>query len=165
MEYLSLGKIVKPHGLKGEVKVFSNTDFATLRYKKGNVVFYLSNKEYKPLIVESFKRGNSFDIVSFKDYQDISFINELINKELFIKKSDAVLPDNYFHYVDLVNCNVIADNKVIGVVKEVIKYPANYIIRCTNNKKTFDIPFVEAFIKKVNIKDKKIEVELIEGIL
>ena len=45
MEYLLLGKISKPHGLKGEVKIFSNTDFAKLRYQKGNVVFLLSNNQ------------------------------------------------------------------------------------------------------------------------
>lgn len=165
MEYLSLGKIIKPHGLKGEVKVFSTTDFASLRYKKGNVVFYFTNDSYIPLEVTSFKKGNDYDIVSFKDYDNIDKTKELIGKELFIKKIDASLPNNYYHYIDLVNCEIISNNKSIGIVKEVIKYPANYIIRCKNKDKSFDIPFVDAFIKNVDIKNKRITVELIEGIL
>ena len=35
-----LGVIVKPFGLKGEVKVHSNTSFAKKRYKKGNEVVF-----------------------------------------------------------------------------------------------------------------------------
>ncbi len=166
MEYLLLGKISKPHGLKGEVKIFSNTDFASLRYKKGNVVFILSNNEYKPLIVNSFYKYKEYDVVSFKDYLDINLINDLLGKNIYVKKSDATLPNNHYHYVDLINLKVIEDNKEIGIVKNVIHSPANDIIRCvTPSNKSFDIPFVDEFIKEVNLDKKEIKVKLIEGIL
>lgn len=166
MAYLLLGKISKPHGLKGEVKVFSHTDFAFLRYQKGKLVYYLDNNEYKPLEINSFFKQGKFDVVSFKGYLDIKLIDPLLNKELYIKKEDAKLPDGYYHYTDLVNCNIMSDNKVIGIVKEVMDFPANYCLRCeTPNHQSFDIPFVDEFIQEVNIKDKCIKVKLIEGIL
>jgi len=165
MEYLLLGKIIKPHGLKGEVKIFSHTDFASSRYKKDHVVFYLDNKEYKPLTVNSFFKYNLFDVVSFKEYPSIESVKELLGKEIFIKKEDASLPKNYYHYSSLIGCNVIENNKVIGKVIEVIDFPANFVIRCKNDKKKFDIPFVDEFILNVDINKKEIKVKLIEGIL
>jgi len=165
MEYLLLGKIVKPHGLKGEVKIFSHTDFASLRYTKDHVVFCFIDNKYKPLTVNSFFKQGMFDVVSFKEYPNIESIKELLGKEVFINKEDALLPKNYYHYSSLVGCNVIDNNKVIGKVIEVIDYPANFVIRCINDKKTFDIPFVDEFILNVDINKKEIKVKLIEGIL
>ncbi|MCQ2795173.1 MAG: ribosome maturation factor RimM [Bacilli bacterium] len=166
MEYLLLGKISKPHGLKGEVKIFSNTDFARLRYQKGNVVFLLSDNKYLPLKVYSFYKYKEYDVVSFENHLDINLINDLLGKNLYIKKEDATLPNNHYHYSDLVNLNVISDNKTIGIVKSVIHAPANDILRCeTSDHKKFDIPFVSEFIISVNLDKKEIKVKLIEGIL
>ncbi|MCQ2795862.1 MAG: ribosome maturation factor RimM [Bacilli bacterium] len=166
MEYLLLGKISKPHGLKGEVKIFSNTDFAHIRYQKGNVVFLLSNNEYIPLKVHSFYKYKEFDVVSFEDRLNINLVNDLLGKNLYIKKEDATLPTNHYHYSDLVNLRVISENKEIGIVKNVIHAPANDILRCeTSDHKKFDIPFVNEFIISVNLDKKEIKVKLIEGIL
>ena len=46
MEYITLGKIVSTFGIKGEVKVYSSSQFSSARYKKGNKVSLLS-----PLII------------------------------------------------------------------------------------------------------------------
>ncbi|MCQ2787269.1 MAG: ribosome maturation factor RimM [Bacilli bacterium] len=166
MEYLLLGKISKPHGLKGEVKIFSNTDFAHLRYQKGNVVFLLSDNKYIPLKVHSFYKYKEFDVVSFEDHLNINLVNDLLGKNLYIKKEDATLPKNHYHYSDLVNLKVINENKEIGIVKNVIHAPANDILRCeTSNHQKFDIPFVNEFIISVNLDKKEIKVKLIEGIL
>ena len=156
MEYLLLGKINKPHGLKGEVKIFSNTDFAKLRYQKGHVVFVLLNGEYVPLEVHSFYKYKDYDVVSFKDRLDINLVNDLLGKNVYVKKTEATLPTNHYHYTDLVNLKVISENQEIGVIKSIIHAPANDIIRCeTSDHKTFDIPFVNEFILKVDLVKKE----------
>ena len=38
-KWFNVGKIVNTHGIKGEVRVISKTDFAEKRYKKGNSLF------------------------------------------------------------------------------------------------------------------------------
>ena len=38
-KWFNVGKIVNTHGIKGEVRVISRTDFAEERYKKGNALF------------------------------------------------------------------------------------------------------------------------------
>ncbi|MCQ2753149.1 MAG: ribosome maturation factor RimM [Bacilli bacterium] len=166
MGYLLLGKISKPKGLKGEVKVFSHTDFAFLRYQTGNTVYYRENNEYRPLVVASFYHYAEFDVVSFKDYQDVKLVSSLIGKELYVKKEDAKLPDGYYHLSDLVGLKVKDNNQIVGEVRAVIALPAHYLLRCESaDHRQFDIPFVEAFILGVNLTDKVIKVKLIEGML
>ena len=67
MEYITLGKIVKTIGLKGEVKIYSSSDFSYNRYEKGNNVtlFNEKTKERINCIVKSFRKDKEFDIVSF----------------------------------------------------------------------------------------------------
>ena len=165
MDYLLLGKITKPHGLKGEVKIFSKTDFASTRYLTGNVVFYFTDNSYKPLTVHNYFKQGIYDVVSFENYLDINLVKNLINKDIYIKKEDAKLPKSYYHFVDLINCDIISENNIVGKVIQVIEYPANIILRCKSKDKSFDIPFVDEFILNVDIKNKKIAVKLIEGML
>ncbi|MCQ2792746.1 MAG: ribosome maturation factor RimM [Bacilli bacterium] len=166
MEYLLLGKINKPHGLKGEVKIFSQTDFAKLRYQPGHVVFLFTDNQYVPLAVHSYYHYKDYDVVSFEDHLDISLTNDLLGKNVYIKKIDASLPKNHYHYCDLVNLKIINNHQVIGKVVSVIHAPANDILRClSNEKKTFDIPFVDEFIQEVNLSKQEIKVKLIDGIL
>ena len=62
MEYITLGKIVKTIGLKGEVKVYSSSDFSYDRYEKGNNVtlFNEKTKERVTCIVKSFRKDKEF---------------------------------------------------------------------------------------------------------
>ena len=130
------------------------------------MVFLFTNNEYLPLKVHSFYKYKDYDVVSFEDHLDINLVNDLLGKNLYVKKSDATLPNNHYHYSDLVNLKVISDGKEIGIVKNVIHAPANDILRCeTNEHKVFDIPFVNEFILSVNLDKKEIKVKLIEGIL
>ena len=39
MNYIKVGTISKPLGLKGELKVATDSDFVTERFAKGNVLF------------------------------------------------------------------------------------------------------------------------------
>ena len=53
MEFIEIGKIVNTFGIRGELKIASNSDFIAERYKKGSTV-YVSD-EYIPLTVNSYK--------------------------------------------------------------------------------------------------------------
>ena len=143
MEYLSLGKIIGSFGLDGTLKVFSTSNNEEMRYKKGNQVFLFNEKE-DARNEESFK-GNEIQVI--KDRND--------------------LKEGYFYFSDLKDCVIIdKDNKEYGKVKEVEEVPAQITLRVSRrNGKDFFIPFVKDFIRQVDIQNKKIIVNIIEGML
>ena len=48
-KWFNVGKIVNTHGIKGEVRVISKTDFPEKRYKKGNTLFlFMPKKQESP---------------------------------------------------------------------------------------------------------------------
>lgn len=169
MEYITLGKIVKTIGLKGEVKIYSSSDFSYDRYEKGNNVtlFNEKTKERVTCIVKSFRKDKEFDIVSFEEFPSIEAITPYINNLVQIEKSDAILPKGFYHYSDLKNCDVYDENNnKLGKVKDVEEYASYQTLRIKREgAKDFFVPFVKTFIKKVDIDNKKIIIHVIEGLL
>ena len=75
--------------------------------------------------------------------------------------------DSYFIY-EIVGCTVYDMNgNQIGIVKEVIQSYSNdvYVIKDDTNKKEYLIPAVKEFVKKVNIEDRTIIIDPIEGMI
>ena len=64
--------------------------------------------------------------------------------------------------VDLIGFDVIINDKTIGVIKDVLDTPANEVLVLDNN---IMIPYVDAFIKEIDIKNKKVSVYEVKGLL
>ena len=170
MKYLSLGVILKTRGLKGEVKVKSSTDFALLRYKKNNKVYLYNEKtqDLKEVHILSYSPINGFDYLIFKELNDINLVTPFIGYQIVVNKEEhPPLKKDSYYYDDLIDCKVIdQDNIEIGIVTKIEEYSANETLRIKlNNGKDLLLPFVKAFIKKVDIDSKTINVELIEGMI
>ena len=72
-----------------------------------------------------------------------------------------------YFYSELRGCEVYdQNNKLLGKVKEVEEFPAQLTLRVARDKKPdFFVPFIKQFIKAVDIKNKAILIEKIEGLL
>ncbi len=160
MSYLYVGKLVNTHGIKGEVRIISN-----FRHKDKVFVpcfkLYVGN-EKKEYIIETYRRHKNFDMVVFKGYHDINLIEHLKGSFVFIDKDDLKLDKNTYLSVDLIGFNVIINDKLIGVIKEVLDTPANEVLVLDNKVM---IPYVKAFIKSVNVDKKQVIVNDVKGLL
>ncbi len=167
-EYLLVCKVLKPVGLKGQLKVYSYTSFKNSRYKKGNKLFYKENDSYKELVVFSHatKEGN-LDLLTFLNYEDINLISPLLGKELYALKDEKILKKDEFYFSDLMDCKVIdEDNNELGIVEKVEEFPAQITLKISKKpaKTHFFVPFNDFFIKNIDIKNKVITIHLIEGL-
>lgn len=167
MEYLSLGVIIGSFSLDGSLKILSSTDFAENRYQEGNTLYLRKDNELVPVTVNKYRRSGELDIVSFLE---INTVEEALAKkgyEVLIDKKEAILPKNYYHFYELEQCEVYDDkDHLLGKVNKVEEYPAQITLKVkTKEGKVFQVPFVDAFIKKIDIKNKKIIINVIEGML
>ena len=166
MEYLTLGKIIDTFSLDGSAKILSSTTNQDIRYKKGNKVFVSDNNEMKELTIVSFRKSSNFDIVKFQEITTVDEALLLKGKEVLVIKDINDLKEGYYFYSDLKGCSIVSDSKKLGKVIEVEEFPAQITLRCkTDNGKVFFVPFVKAFIKSVDIKNKEIDINYMEGLL
>lgn len=170
-KFLTVGYIVKTRGLKGVLKVKSSSSFSELRYQKGNTLYLYNPKDNTRIKVEvlSYSNEGEFDYVCFKNYEDINLVEKFISWQVQVNRDEIPpLEEGEYYYCDLegLNCLDISTNKVFGVVLKIEDFTAQPSFRIAlDNHKTILIPFVDAFVKSIDLDNKTIVFKLIDGML
>lgn len=168
MEWIKIGALIKPFGLKGEMKVYSMTDFEENRFKKGNTIYMAVGTEKIPLKIASYRVHKNQPIVSFENYQDINLVEKYNKAELFVRKEDLhALPKGEYYVFQLKGLKAIDQaGNLIGEVIDVEETGAHNVLRIARaDQKEVLVPYVEAFVKDVDLKKQEISIEVIEGLL
>ncbi len=167
MEYIVIGAIANTHGLKGEVKVKPFTHFVDLRFKKGNTIYVEDNGRYQEVKIKNVKEQKGLLYILFEGHEHINLIEHWKGCKLSIRKQDIhVLEDDEIYFYELKECEVLCEkNGYLGKVTQIIETGANVVIRVQKDDQQILIPYVKAFIKEVDKMEKKITVQLLEGML
>ena len=169
MEYLLLGYIIDSFSLDGTVKILSKTDFADLRYQKGNIVFFYNakTKERLPMKVVSYRSNGQFDFVKVEEVNSPEEVQTYKGFEVQVEKDYKNMEKDTYYFVDIVGCEVLDENgQVLGIVSQVEEFPAQLTLRVKRKgQPDFLVPFVKAFIRSVDIDSKKIVINVIGGLL
>lgn len=166
MEYTIIGKIINTHGIKGEVKVFPlTTSIDRFDHLK---TAYIGEKKLK-VELEKVKYHKNLAILKFKEYNDINEILSLKDNFIYVDEEGiVVLPENHFFIYDLLESQVFdLESNLIGTIVDVIQGPSNdvYVVKSIGKDKDYLIPAVKQFIINVNVADKKVIVNPIEGMI
>lgn len=164
---LRVGVITSPHGVRGEVKVFPTTDDRN-RFKKLKTVILDMGKEQKSLEIEQVKFFKNMAILKFKGYDNINDIEAWRQKDLLIKREQAVKlnPDENF-IVDLIGLQVVTDEgEVLGEMKDVLQTGANdvYIVKTASGKEVL-LPAIKDCILNVDLEKGEMLVHVLDGLL
>jgi len=166
MDYIQIGKINNTHGIKGELKISSFSSFPKERFCKDNDIYILINNEYKKVKISSVRFVSKFILITIDNLYNINDVIKYKNLDVFIKK-DTLLPlEQGYYYVDIIGLNLVEDNKIVGKVIDIIEVMQGLILEVTNLKNEIkQIPYVDEYIKKVDLDNKCIIIKTIEGLL
>ncbi len=140
--WFNVGKIVNTHGVKGELKIVSKTDFPEERYQVGNTLYlFLPNQiEPMPLLIKSHRSHKNFDLLTFEGYEDINQVEKF--KEGMLKVPEDQLHDleeGEYYLHEIVGCRVVTnDGEEIGTIKEILSPGANdvWVVKEKEEKNT-----------------------------
>ena len=160
METIKIGRIVNAHGIRGEVRVQPiNQDPAFLTCFK---TFYLDGKPVRPTANHVHK---SLVLMKFPGVEDMNAALTYKDKDLYIRRTDAHLPDGECFDDELLGMAVYnADTgEALGELTAVESYPAHKVYT-VKGRKEYLIPAVkDVFIKSVDLDDNRMEVHMLEG--
>ena len=172
-EWLIVGIITSPYGVKGKMKIKSFSDFAERFTKPGKR--WLQNDNETPIECELLsgfqKTGKDSFIITLKDINTRSQAESLRQKKLLVRSDDLpYLQNEEFHLSELINLkvNLIKSNKLqlIGEVCDLITENNNLLVieLYENNKKVL-IPFVKEIVPTIDLQKKLIIINPPEGLL
>ncbi|MCR5491488.1 MAG: ribosome maturation factor RimM [Bacilli bacterium] len=169
MELLAIAYLQKTFGLQGAFKAVSMTDFPDLRFKKGRKYFLLNDKtgEKEEVTLASFRNAGDTYIIRFAEIQTIDEAERFLKRTVNMDKADAPMPKDTFRLSDLIGCKVIdQDGNPQGEVKDVLDYAPTKSLRIERKgDKDYFVPFVDKFITDVDVENKTIRIEVVEGML
>lgn len=165
MESILIGKIVNVHGIKGEVKVYPYTDDIDNLSKVKSL--YFDDKLKISYNVKSCKIIKNMLVFKLQGIDTVETANTFRNKDVFIPKEEILEEDTYY-IEDLIGCEIIDMEKkeLIGKITYVFNTGANdvYEIEKFDSDKIY-LPAIKQVVKNVDIKDKKIYVKLMDGLI
>ena len=163
---VTIGRVIKARGLRGEIKVeplsnvldrFKFLHEITLELKNGENINF--NIEYSRISgVNIILKLNGIDDRDAAEKLRSAYINVTL---------DNVAPlDNKSYYIfDLVGMGVFdSGNNKIGSVTRIEQYPANDVIVVEKETEEIIIPAIKEFIVGIDLKSKKLTVNLPEGL-
>ena len=164
---LSIGKILNFHGIKGEVKV-GFTEGNEKIFSDLKQVYVAKGQMHITFNIEQVRFHKNIALIKFKEINSVNEAVEYKGAFLKVKKDllEKYLEEDEFYVNDLVGLKAFDESeKLIGEVSGVIniKGQDTLFIKDKNNKEHM-VPFNREIVPKVDIKEKKIIINSIEGL-
>lgn len=165
---ISIAKILNFHGVKGEIKAgFSKgRENQILALKK---VFVKKDDNYIELTVNSVRFHKHFAIIKFKELNNINEVEVYKGCDIYLSKEkvEETLENDEYLISDLIGMDVYdEDGSCIGVINAVGENSANNLISVKDaNNREHLVPFVKELVPVVDLMNKRIVVNNIEGLI
>jgi 16S rRNA processing protein RimM len=166
-EMVTVGRIVRPHGNKGEVVVESDTDFGADRFQPGATVFSLRDGRVEPLRVRASRPYGERWVVGFDGSGTIDAAETLRGLVLAVPPEAlrALAPGRYYVH-ELMGCRVETESgRAVGMVVRVDFGGASPLLVVESSRGEIWIPLAEPICRKVDLAGKVIVIAPPEGLL
>ncbi len=155
---LRVGRLTKPHGLKGGIKLELFTDNPELRFVPG-AEFYLQVPEDSPwfgrtITLRELRWFNDAPVGFFAELPDRTAAESIVRAILWIDEAAVAEgeEENAWYHHQLVGLDVVEGERKLGVVAEVQHFPAQDLLVVTTETGSVLVPFVEAIVPGVDIE-------------
>ncbi|WP_347240282.1 ribosome maturation factor RimM [Phormidium sp. FACHB-592] len=171
-----MGKVVAAQGMKGEVRVYPESDFPERFLIPGTRWLQRSPStapEPIELVRGRYLDGKGLYVVQFAGVTDRDQAEALRDGQLFVPEGDRPpLEEGEFHILDLIGLAVFdqATQVLIGTVSSIIQ-AGNTLLEVQRNaaeatkQPTVLIPFVEAIVPLVDLQQRRIEITPPPGLI
>lgn len=155
---LRVGRLTKPHGLKGAIKLELFTDNPEQRFRPG-AVFSLQVPEESPwfgktITIRELKWFNDQPVGFFDEVPDRTAAESIVKAILWIDQAEAesfIEPDAWYGH-QLVGLDVRRDGVKVGTLAEVQHLPAQDLLLVKTPTGDVLVPFVAAIVPEVNVE-------------
>lgn len=169
-KWLTVGKVANTHGIRGEIRVFPETDFPEERFAKGNELVLVSPDETKtvPVTVVAARPQKTIYIVKLEQFTDINQVEPYKGWSVKVsadKRAKLAADEFYFH--DIIGCRVVTEEgETIGDITDILRPGANdvWVVKRTNGKLAY-LPYIADVVLSVDPSEKLVTIRLMEGLL
>jgi len=164
---LTIGEIVAPFGLAGEMKVRLETDFPERFGRLREVCVRRSPEQAQLYAVESTRPHKGQILLRLRGVASIEDAEILRNTFLQVRPQDAVrLPKNEYYIHELIGCDVVTDSgRPLGRLNSVLRGGGNDVYVIGEGKDEILLPAIKEVVREVDLARRCIVVSPTPGLL
>lgn len=155
---ITIGKIVAPHGVRGDVRVIPLTDFPE-RFSQLQQVHLSSGKI---LSVEAVRYHKKFVLIKIKGLDSINEVEQLRGQLIQVTREELFpLPEGHYYIFDIVGLTVYnTSQEKLGVITDVLQTGSNDVYVVDSPGKTpLLIPALKEVVQKIDLAAGRIIVK------
>jgi 16S rRNA processing protein RimM len=166
LRYLAIGRVIRAHGLRGEVCVTVLTEFPE-RFKTTEWVHLGNQFEATPYRLESHRWHKKNVLLTLAGVTNRTQAEALKGQFVQVPLEEAVpLPEGAYYIYQLIGLEAITTTgQRLGVITDVLETGANDVYVVENNDQEILLPAIADVIKSVDLEKGQIIVEVIDGLI
>ena len=162
LEFITIGKILAPWGIKGKLRVKVITDFPQRLAASSQV--YINRQ---PMAIDSAQWRNGYAIIKLNNLDSIEAAQRLHGQPVEIHRGQLKsLPEGQYYHFQLIGLEVwTTQGELLGNITEILTAESNdnYVVSGDNGE--ILIPAIEDVVKSIDLDGGRVLIELIDGLL
>lgn len=161
VKLIAIGKIVAPHGVRGDVRIIPLTDFPERFYELKQILL----EDGSSLEVEGAKPHKQFVLLKLRGLNTRNDIEHLRGKLIYVKKEDLVpLPEGHYYQFEIIGLKVYTEQGgYIGKVTDILSTGSNDVyVTEQDGQRPVLIPALKTVVHNIDLDGGKMIVELQE---
>jgi len=148
---MQIGRILKAHGVKGDIKVEPFLDGALFLTLKE---LYIGEKLYK---IEKNRAADAFFLIKLEGVSDMNAAEALRGAVLTAPRDKLPAPKEGSHYIsDIIGAKVYANEKLLGEVEEIFTHGAADVYSVAGEGGRIMFPSLKKLFINIDAENKKI---------
>ena len=166
MKTLELGRIVKPHGLGGEIRLVLHWPGSDALGRVTEVVARRADEPDRVLRVQAVRGSPPSLVVKFAGIDDRGQADALRGATVSVDRAElGALGPNEFYLADLVGARVLIGERLLGTVVAVRPYPSvDVMVIETESGKLVEQPLLDDFLEEVDVAAGRVRLTSAEGL-
>ena len=162
-----VGRIARPHGVRGQVIVNPETDFVDDRFVSGATMWVRSGQGEEALTIASARVQNGRPVIGFDGFASIEDVERLAGLELRVPEDSLqALGESTYYQHQLVGCAVeTVDGLRVGEVSRVDGGAGGSLLTVRGARGEVLIPFAQHICVEVDVEGRRIRIDPPAGLL
>lgn len=163
--FLVIGRVIKPHGVRGEVRVDVISDLPE-RFSWLKTV-YVGGSNPRPVVVEGVRFHKTWVLLKLAGYDDRNTASTLRAQWLQVPEAEGIpLEDDEYYLYQLVGLSVYSDEgDYLGKLTDVLETKANNVFVVRGSGREILLPDTEEVIREIDFDGRRLTVHLLPGLV
>jgi 16S rRNA processing protein RimM len=166
MDLFEIGRVLKPRGLKGQMRCFSHLEADGLRKSLEEVCIRTPDGGANFYRLREITFAGKYFFLSVEGIDSPEAVKSLAGSDI-LATVDVLVPlaEGEYYWRDIIGLDVVTETgQSLGKVKEIFSTGSNDVYVCHNGQKEILLPAIADVILKIDLVEKQVVVHLLEGL-